>query len=365
MNKIVISGFYGFHNIGDEAILRTLTKILRDIKPGVEIVVLSNNPQETMQKFKVRAVDRSNALKVFMEIARCDLLISGGGSLLQDVTSARSIFYYLSIIKAGIFFRKHVILLSHGVGPLIRERNKKRVKRTLNKVDFITVRDFQSAELLKSIGVNMANVQVTTDPVMGMEMSDESIGRDILKEIGAWTEDRKKVAIAVRQKDFRDPLRRSELVALTNQLAQKYEVYYLPFYYKNDTKIHDDICNEVDDHVHFVIEKYQSDAFMSLVQNMDVLIGSRLHSLIFSMVAEVPFVGVSYDPKIDNFLETISLKPVCDIENFSKEAILESLDCVIEHMEDEKTRVVEEKQALMQKLQINVDLLKGLLLEEQ
>ena len=363
MSKIVISGFYGYHNIGDEAILRTLTKTMRSLQPNVEITVLSNNPEETKSKFGVNAVDRSNVLSVFYEISKCDILISGGGSLLQDVTSARSIWYYLTIIRAGLFFRKRVILLSHGIGPLIRERNKKRVRRVLNKVDKVTVRDNQSALLLKEIGVDMNKVSVTTDPVMGMEMSGLELGKTILEDISAWTSTRKKVAIAVRQKDFRDQVHKEKLVTLTNKLAQNYEVYFLPFYYKNDTKIYDDLHELVDEHVHFVIKKYQSDAFMSLVENMDVLIGSRLHSLIFAMVAEVPFVGISYDPKIENFLETVSKEPVCSILDFDPNIVIESVETIFERYEIEKLEVIKEKHALIEKLQINVDLIQNLLSE--
>lgn len=357
MNKIVISGFYGFHNIGDEAILRTLTTWLKEINPSVEITVLSNHPEETMSKFNVNAVNRSNVFEVFKAIFKSELLISGGGSLLQDVTSARSIHYYMTIIRAGLFFRKKVVLLSHGVGPLIREKNKKRVKRLLNRVDAITVRDQQSANLLAEIGVRKELVEVTTDPVMGMPMESIERGKSILKSINAYQTDRKSVAIAVRQKDFREPHKLSELIALTNRLASKYEVYYLPFYYKNDTKICHDLKDEVDDHVHFITEKYQSGDFMSLVKNMDLLIGSRLHSLIFAIVAEVPFVGVSYDPKIENFLETIERKPVCHIADFDPDIIYEAVEAVFNAYETEKTHLLAQKASLVKKLDGNIRML--------
>ncbi|MDK2865984.1 MAG: hypothetical protein PWP51_75 [Clostridiales bacterium] len=364
MNKIVISGFYGFHNIGDEAILRTLTTQFRAIDPAVQITVLSNHPEETRQKFNVRAVDRSNAFRVFAEIMKCNILISGGGSLLQDVTSARSIHYYLSIIRAGLLFRKRVVLLSHGVGPLIRPKNRRRVRNVLNRVEVITVRDVKSAELLESIGVNMKRVSVTTDPVMGMPMADPALGKAILQKIGAWETSRKRVAIAIRQKDFRSDEKRAKLLALTEALAVAHEVYYLPFYYKNDTKIYDDLHNLVGEHVHFVVEKYQSQEFMSLVQNMDLLIGARLHSLIFALVAEVPFIGISYDPKIDNFLETISQNAVCSIEAFKPEAILSHVESIFEDYDEACQMVKDEKATLKARLTINETVLNQLLRSE-
>jgi polysaccharide pyruvyl transferase WcaK-like protein len=234
----------------------------------------------------------------------------------------------------------------------------------LNHVDVITVRDVKSAELLEAIGVDMRRVSVTTDPVMGMPMADPEIGQAILTRIGAWQTTRRRIAIAIRQKDFRSATQREKLLALTEALAKQYEIYYLPFYYKNDTKIYDDLHDKVSEHVHFVVEKYQSQEFMSLVQNMDLLIGARLHSLIFSLVAEVPFIGVSYDPKIDNFLETISQQAVCDIENFNPPAVLANVEHIFKHYGEACQTVKDEKAMLKARLTINETILNQLLKSE-
>ncbi|GAU78004.1 polysaccharide pyruvyl transferase CsaB [Fusibacter sp. 3D3] len=361
MNKVVISGFYGFHNIGDEAILLTLTKKLKEINPNVQITVLSNNPVETMQKFDVKAINRSDALKVAKVIMQCDVLLSGGGSLLQDVTSARSIHYYLSIIRMGLIFRKKVFLISHGVGPLIRASNKRRVKRVLNKVYCITVRDIKSYELLMSIGVKPEKAKVTTDPVMALDCQTLDEGKHIIDNLNLKDPSRKKLAIAIRQKDFRDDAHRDLLVQMANRLAKRYNVIFVPFYYKNDTKIFQDIHDKTDEHVYFIIDKYNSLAFLSLIQNMDILVGSRLHSLIFSLVAEVPFVGISYDPKIENFLETIQMAPICSIHDFRPDAIESEITRYEQNYETVKAQVIRSKASLIKLLEVNDEILKTLI----
>ncbi len=353
MSKVVLSGFYGFHNIGDEAILLTLTEKLRSEDPEVDITVLSNNPEETQKKFNVKAVDRHNPFKVVMAIMMCDTLISGGGSLLQDVTSARSIHYYLFIIRAGLFFRKRVVLLSHGIGPLNSEKNRKRVSKTLNKVLAVSVRDQNSYDLLCEIGVDPSKITLSADPVMAMGKAGKALGQSILKQIGLKETGRKNVGIAIRQKDFRERERQVKLVKLANDLAKEYNVVFLPFYYKNDTKIAGDIATQMDEHVYFVTEKYHSKDFMSLVENMDILVGSRLHSLIFSVVAEVPFVGVSYDPKIENFLEMLDKEPVCDILHFDDAKVNRAVHQVERDYDKEKALILENKAMLEERLMAN------------
>ncbi|MDR0424568.1 MAG: polysaccharide pyruvyl transferase family protein, partial [Clostridiales Family XIII bacterium] len=85
--RILISGYYGFNNIGDESILTAVVDSLRAKLPDIEITVLSQNPANTSEKHSVRAADRKSPAAIMGAVRRCDLLISGGGSLLQDVTS--------------------------------------------------------------------------------------------------------------------------------------------------------------------------------------------------------------------------------------------------------------------------------------
>lgn len=361
MNKVVISGFYGFHNIGDEAILKTLTQQLRNLDSEIQITVLSHSPEETMSKFDVYAVKRNDIFKVFSAIKRADILLSGGGSLLQDDTSARSIHYYLTIIRMGLFLKKHVFCISNGIGPIIRDNNKKQVARILNKVRHTTVRDFNSQKLLLEIGVNPEKVSVSADMVIAMNMQSPEMGLKILNKIGIVDRQRKLLGIAIRQKDFRTPEKRDQLIELANRLAENYSVLFIPFYYKNDTKIYDDIHTYVHEHVYFINDKYNTEEFMSLLENLDILMGSRLHSLIFSLVAEVPFIGISYDPKIENFMDMIQMKPVCSMGNFDPEKLIDAvIDLDTDYIERKKA-VVEAKYALKKRLLINDEMLKKVL----
>ena len=98
MNKIVISGYYGFANAGDEAMLTSIVRALRGVQPEIDLTVISGNPAETSAKHKVKSIYRFNFFKIYNALKNADMLLSGGGSLLQDVTSLRSLFYYLFII---------------------------------------------------------------------------------------------------------------------------------------------------------------------------------------------------------------------------------------------------------------------------
>lgn len=353
MSRIVISGFYGFHNIGDEAILETLILKLRAIDPKVSITVLTNNPAETSAKFNVETVKRHDVFKVFKAIMKTDILLSGGGSLLQDDTSARSIHYYLAIIRMGLFMKKDVFLISNGIGPIIRTHNKKQVANVLNKVNHTTVRDYNSKKLLEEIGVDSARISVSADLVIDMEMQPNEIGARILNGLNIIDKSRDLIGIAIRQKDFRDSNRREALVQFVNGLSKKYTVLFIPFYYEEDSKIEAEINHLVDENVVFLSKKYDADEVLSVMQHLRILIGSRLHSLIFSLVAEVPFIGISYDPKIENFMEMIDMSPTCSMKQFDIEALKKAVDDMEASFEMQKVKIVSAKKSLKEKLQEN------------
>ena len=123
MSKVVLSGYYGFDNFGDEAILQVLVSNLKNI--GADITVISHNPQKTSFTHDVKSVFTFDIFGILNSLSKTDVLISGGGSLLQDVTSIRSLFYYLFIIFFSILFSKRVIIFAQGIGPIKNKIAKK------------------------------------------------------------------------------------------------------------------------------------------------------------------------------------------------------------------------------------------------
>ena len=134
--KIVISGYYGSKNGGDEAMLAAMLEVLREEIPNLHVTVISLNPEYTKRRHNVDAVPRPDIWTIIQRIRTADLLISGGGSLLQNVTSGRSLYYYLAIIFLALLFGRKVMLYAQGIGPIRGALAHKLMNLIVNRVDF-------------------------------------------------------------------------------------------------------------------------------------------------------------------------------------------------------------------------------------
>jgi polysaccharide pyruvyl transferase CsaB len=151
---ILIAGYYGYRNWGDEGSLATLLQVL----PRESVWVLSGDPPFTEATYGVRALPRMELRTVRRAVRESDALILGGGSLLQDATSLRSLLYYLALIRWGLRAHGRVLLVGQGVGPLRRRLGRRLAAHLLQRVPFLSVRDADSARLLASLGVSGATV---------------------------------------------------------------------------------------------------------------------------------------------------------------------------------------------------------------
>ena len=377
MYNILISGYYGFDNIGDESILRAVINGIRARLPDSRLTVLSHDPAATREKYGVEAVDRMSPLDILRAVRRCDMLISGGGSLLQDVTSSKSLQYYLTIIRLAKHYGKKVFIYSQGIGPIDRAANRRATAKVLRRVDGIVVRDERSANLLEEIGVPREKVVITADPVLRMPRVDKTRGAEALRKAGV--PERRSLADgsladgspadgsltvgwAVRERDVNSAFV-AEIRKCIHWLRENYnaESVLIPFHYEEDLAVCRAIAAQTDGAAVCLQEKYLSEDMLSVIGNMDVLVGVRLHSLIYAAIMGVPMMGISYDPKCTAFLRSVGMEPLSTKKEFTAERFEAAFPRVWEQGESLSATVTERVAALQSKLNANEDMICALL----
>lgn len=345
MYKILISGYYGFNNIGDESILQAVVNNLTGKLEGIEITVLSQNPKSTTEKYGINSEDRKSAFKVAAAVKECNLLISGGGSLLQDTTSKKSIYYYLMIMWLAAIFRKKYFIYSQGIGPINSKLSRIATAATLNRASGIVVRDEASKDLLVEIGVPGDKVVITADPVLALMPADLEVGQSILKEEGlVRMKGKKLVGFAIKERKlnsrFVDELEKAIRRLVDEEDAQ---VVLIPFHFQEDMAVIEVLEERLGEKVFTIKHKYLTNEMLSIIGNMDVLVGVRLHSLIHAAIMKVRMIGISYDPKINSFLNSIGLKALSTTIDFNSEYFMEEYHRVIDPDYDSTCQRVQEK----------------------
>ncbi|MGB3368660.1 MAG: polysaccharide pyruvyl transferase CsaB [Acidaminobacteraceae bacterium] len=372
MSKFMISGFYGAGNVGDEAILEAMLTRITNNHKDAECFVISKNQRATKSDHNVETIGRNDFSGFFKHLLSTDVLISGGGSLLQDVTSKKSLAYYIGIIFSGVVFRKKIMLYSHGIGPINSKKYRKLVGFLLNRVDYITVREEKSKIDLIAMKVKSEKIYVTADPVINFDLANID-SRDTIIDMFNLDKEKPIIGISIKSRcivsteeklnEFRDML---------VKLSNKYNIILLPFYFNEDIKVIEEVMNyefinkiKNDDNLNIVaLDKEASySEIIEMVCALDILVGERLHSLIFAAAAEVPLIGVSYDPKIDYFLESIKCQSLFKASNFDCSLLLNEIENLYENRIAFKEELSYNVQRLKKKLNKNDELLECLLSE--
>lgn len=337
--KVLLSGYYGFDNAGDDAVLFAIVQALRETIPEVDITVLSNQPEKTAAQFQVKAVNRWGKTSLPKAIKECDVLISGGGSLLQDVTSKNGILYYLGVIKLAQIMRKKVIVYAQGIGPVKEPRNRALVAKILNKVQAITVRDFDSRRELMEMGV-YREILVAVDPVLGIpaDSIDEVMGRKLLSESEAcFTDNKKTVMVAARNWKHSDHFFKEIADSCDAMVEQGWQVVFLPFHYPEDVEAGRSIAALMKQEAIVLSGNYSPQETMAILKNADLVVGMRLHSLIMGAALLKPMVGLSYDPKVTSFMQLLRQPDCYDVDSVEAAQLIRSMKRLCQQTEKEQT----------------------------
>ncbi|WP_426450486.1 polysaccharide pyruvyl transferase CsaB [Paenibacillus sp. S-38] len=350
VKRIVISGYYGFNNSGDEAVLQSILLALQEQgeRQGVTFhpVVLSVSPAETARTYGVESAHRMRPMELWRAIRGADGLISGGGSLLQDETSPKTIPYYIGIIRLAQLLGKPVFIYSQGIGPVHRPKFFGWIRSAFRRCRLITVRDEESKALLQRMGLSGSEVEVVPDPVMGMPLKSAARHREpggeerVLAPV---------IGVSVRfwNKD------RSELDAAAEALRRVMDetdasVRFLPFHLPADEEASEYVAERLGEtykhRISFARGVTHPQDMLAEAASVSVLLGMRLHSLIYAAGRYVPMVGISYDPKIDQFLNRLSMQAACSTQAPDAAAIADALLQLLRGRQawrDEKRQVIE------------------------
>lgn len=317
---VMICGAYGKGNAGDEAILKAILRQLRNIDPDMPICVLSHDPKSTRLTHHVNSRHVFNPLSFLPAMRKTKLYISGGGSLIQNQTSTRSLYYYLLSIFLAKGCGNKVLMYGCGIGPVNGEGCRKKAAKVIDRyVDAITLREDLSAEELSLMGVKKPKVYVTADPALllspglpgavdGFLLGNniDPAGRYALFVLRSWPGFAEKKAAFVKAAQY---------VKETHGLT--------PIFFAlepgRDLPPSREVAKELGFACPMLSAPGDEKLIIGMMKKMQVIVSMRLHALIFASSVGAPLVAVSYDPKVTGFMHYIGQKHCVYFEDVTAE----------------------------------------------
>lgn len=257
-------------------------------------------------------------------------LISGGGSLLQDVTSQKSPKYYLGVLMMGRLLTGKTVIYAQGIGPLKHPDNRQKALKAFDKAHHVSVRDKDSKEYLLEMGY-AGQVHLAVDPVLGISREDvpDEPGVEALQSLGllgAAGEKKRPLLLVMLRSWQEDRHLKAVAAALDAQVEAGWDVLMVPMHFPGDIKAMNLMANAMTQRCYCLGEKLDFLTLFSLVKKADQVLAMRLHGLIFALAMGVPMVGLSYDPKVASFMKEHTGQPCFEVENLQAEELITALE---------------------------------------
>lgn len=298
---VIVSGYYGYDNMGDEAILETIVGELKELCPANEIVVLSNNSQQTKSIYNVESINRFDFVQLAKLLTQARLFISGGGGLFQDTKSFGSPAYYGLQIFLAKAMNVPVFVFAQGIGPLKGILARTITKSALSVATFTTVRDHESDRLLSDWFINH---ELTADPVWCLKPDTKEIA---LPQQGPL------VGLSLRPSPLLSDEHLRQLANILKEtLPDKTTIVLLPLQPSQDlpvlTKFQEYwLCKNREAIIFDASQCRLPSQWLSVIGSLNFLISMRLHALIMGIASGRPVLGINYDPKVAQLLEDLEL----------------------------------------------------------
>jgi len=354
----IISGYYGFRNIGDDALLMSIIKDLKEFKPDIKLLVLSKIPAGTSRDYQVESISRINLLRIYQAMKRSKSFIYGGGNLLQDNTSTRSLMFYLSTIWLAKKLNLKVMFYANGIGPLKKRLSRLLTRKIMNRVDVITLREELSFAELKNLDIIKPKIQLTADAALTVTDGFSPDESDILTYLGIKTE-RPLFGISLRKypghEKFEHEKYETVIARIADHVAEKFGAFpvFIPMQYPDDLPVLKNAADKMKNESYVVSQKLDVCQTYELISKMHMVLGMRLHALVFSAVAAVPMVGLVYDPKIQGFLNYINQPSAGDVRYLQYESLEQMTEYVWNNRDELSRQLAADIPALKEKAREN------------
>jgi polysaccharide pyruvyl transferase CsaB len=274
---------------------------------------------------------------------RTRLIVYGGGSHMQDNTSTRSLVYYTFLIHMAKFMGMRVMLYGNGIGPLSKARNIEKARKALNLCDYISLRDPDSLEYIKTIGVQNPNIALSIDPVFSLKFEENQspLPEEFTGKIPGY------FAVSLRPWQHNEPDFVEKITEAINYTAEKHTLtpILVPLQMMDVAILKETAAGLNCKHI-LITKVHKYETIMAITAKAEFAICMRLHALIYAVGVGLPIIGLVYDPKVANFISYINEETRAYTSNLDLNALKGMVDKIMQNPEAAKEKITRERERL-------------------
>ncbi len=319
---VLICGAYGKDNAGDDAILETIIAQLQALDPDLPLCVLSRKPIMTSQRYRIDAIQTFDLFGFLRRMRKSKLYLSGGGSLIQDATSSRSLLYYLFNIYCAKKTGNRVLMYGCGIGPVNGSFNRRISGKVIDRYsDIITLREDASARELAEMGVTHPEIRITADPALLLSPASGTDVDSFLISQGIDPNGRYCLFSLRPWQGFEE---KTEAFAACAQAVSEMGLTPLFFHLEpgRDQKAAELVAAHLSCPYQMLSVPSSGALTVGVIQRAKLVVSMRLHALIFATGQGVPSVGVVYDPKVRAYMDYLGEHQYLDLSEVSGDALI-------------------------------------------
>lgn len=360
---VVVCGAYGRHNAGDDAILEAILLELREIDPDMPVWVMTRRTRETAVRYRANTIYTFSVLKFLRRMSKSRLYINGGGSLIQDITSRRSLWFYLFTIRGAKKRGSRVLMYGCGFGPVTREFNRKLSVKVINRyVDIITLREDNSMQEMTEMGICRPKIILSADPSLTLPAAAPDRVDSALVRSGVPL-DGNYICFTLRKwQGFSQKLKDFALAADYAYEKHGLTPLFLPIEPKADAAAARMVAEKMTSPYYLLDEAESSSVTIGILSRMKVSVSMRLHGLVFAASQGVPVIGVVYDHKVSAFLKYIGQDMFMDLDSVCADTLCGFIDDAV-RISENKDEILKAVQRLRELEKRNSDAARELLAE--
>ncbi len=353
MPKLLLAGYFGAGNLGDDAVLKGFVSGLEGL--NYQYRAISSSPERLMRQLGIQSVPKSDFGALKNAIAECDALVFPGGSIFQDVTSVRSVIYYSKLVQQAKKSGKKVIMVGQGIGPLTTWTGKRMARSAFNAVDMLAVRDPMSVSTLRSLGVK-TNPRTTADsafllpppPAQGEDSS--SFGVAGMKTIG------------ISARPFGKDKSRGVVDTFSDFVRMLSSNGYVPVMMAlddtEDRAIIEAIAKKHGGKVPDLKGITTPTQLQQRIARMEAVVAMRLHAGILASTVGIPSLMVSYDPKVTAFANVMGLPTPPNIQGATADRLFAQFQSFIKDRDKIAAQILRKRDEQVEAAQGNIQALR-------